>query len=84
MPGTAHRAFKADAGEAAVARLDRLRHAKGPLRTADVRLGLQRTMQRDAAVFRTGQTLVDGKRKLAEVFDSFAGVMVADLSLIHI
>ncbi len=82
VPGTAHRAFKADAGEAAVARLDRLRHAKGPLRTADVRLGLQRTMQRDAAVFRTGQTLVDGKRKLAEVFDSFAGVMVADRSLV--
>ena len=49
---------------------------------SDVRLGLQRTMQRDAAVFRTGQTLVDGKRKLAEVFDSFAGVMVADRSLV--
>ncbi len=37
-PGTPHRAFKADAGDSAVARLDRLRHAKGSRRTADIRL----------------------------------------------
>ncbi len=39
-------------------------------------------MQSDAAVFRTGETLDDGKRKLAEVFASFADVQVTDRSLI--
>jgi succinate dehydrogenase / fumarate reductase flavoprotein subunit len=80
--GAPHRAFAADAGETAVARLDRLRHASGSLRTADVRLDLQRTMQRDAAVFRTGETLNEGKRRLAEVLASFRDVKVADRSLI--
>jgi succinate dehydrogenase / fumarate reductase flavoprotein subunit len=81
-PGTPHRAFKADAGEFAVARLDKFRQAKGSLRTADVRLELQRTMQRDAAVFRTAESLNDGKRKLAAVVESFKDVAVADRSLI--
>jgi succinate dehydrogenase / fumarate reductase flavoprotein subunit len=81
-PETPHRAFKADAGEAAVARLDRFRHAKGTRRTADVRLDMQRIMQSDAAVFRTGETLNDGKRKLAGVFASFGDVAVADRSLV--
>ena len=59
-----------------------MRHAKGGRRTADVRLEMQRIMQNDAAVFRTGTTLNDGKRKLAEVFDSFADVAVTDRSLV--
>src|SRR5580698_7850078 len=73
---TAHRPFKADAGEPALARLDRLRHAKGSRRTADIRLDMQRIMQSDAAVFRTGESLNEGKRKLAQVFASFADVQV--------
>jgi succinate dehydrogenase / fumarate reductase flavoprotein subunit len=81
-PGSAHRQFAADAGDASLARLDKLRHAKGSLRTADVRLQMQRIMQSDAAVFRTGESLNDGKRRLAEVFASFADVGVTDRSLI--
>jgi succinate dehydrogenase / fumarate reductase flavoprotein subunit len=80
-PGTPHRHFPADAGAAAVARLDKLRHASGSLRTAEIRLELQKTMQADAAVFRTGETLAQGKRKLADVVASFADVKVADRSL---
>jgi succinate dehydrogenase / fumarate reductase flavoprotein subunit len=80
--GAPHRAFAADAGAAAIARLDRLRNASGSLRTADVRLDLQKTMQRDAAVFRTGETLNEGKRRLGEVVASFRDVKLADRSLI--
>jgi succinate dehydrogenase / fumarate reductase flavoprotein subunit len=79
---TAHRALRADAGDEAVARLDKFRHAKGSLRTADLRLSMQRIMQSDAAVFRTGETLNDGKRRLGEVFASMAQVQVTDRSLI--
>jgi succinate dehydrogenase / fumarate reductase, flavoprotein subunit len=39
-------------------------------------------MQSDAAVFRTGESLNDGKRRLGEVFDSFADVQVTDRSLV--
>jgi succinate dehydrogenase / fumarate reductase flavoprotein subunit len=80
--GSSHRPLRADAGEMTTARLDALRQAKGKRRTADVRLDLQRTMQRDAAVFRSGESLNDGKRRLAEVFASFAEVGIADRSLI--
>ena len=81
-PRAPHRDFKKGAGEAAISRLDRLRHAKGKNRTADVRLAMQRIMQSDAAVFRTGETLNEGKRRLAEVFAAFADVQVSDRSLI--
>jgi succinate dehydrogenase / fumarate reductase flavoprotein subunit len=81
-PGTPHRALKSDAGDSALAHLDKFRHANGSRRTADVRLDMQRIMQSDAAVFRTGETLGDGKRKLAAVFDSFGDVKVTDRSLV--
>ena len=64
-------------GRAPVARLDKLRHANGSRRTAEIRLNMQRMMQSDAAVFRTGETLNEGKRKLAEVFASFSDVRSA-------
>jgi succinate dehydrogenase / fumarate reductase, flavoprotein subunit len=81
-PRAPHRDFKKGAGDSAVSRLDRFRHAKGRSRTADVRLAMQRIMQSDAAVFRTGETLNEGKRKLAEVVAAFGEVQVSDRSLI--
>jgi len=81
-PGAPQRAFAADAGQESVARLDRFRNAAGSLSTAEVRLELQRTMQADAAVFRTGETLAAGKLKLVEVLEKFKAIRVADRSLI--
>jgi len=81
-PETPHRALKSDSCDAALARLDKFRNAKGSRRTADIRLDMQRVMQSDAAVFRSGETLADGKRKLADVFASFDDVQVTDRSLV--
>jgi succinate dehydrogenase / fumarate reductase flavoprotein subunit len=81
-PGAAVRPLRAAAAEPALARLDRLRHAKGSRRTADIRLDMQRIMQNDAAVFRTAETLNQGRERLKKVFDSFADVAVTDRSLI--
>ncbi len=81
-PGTPHRALRKDAGDYAVSRLDRLRHANGTRPTAEIRLEMQKTMQTDAAVFRTGATLQEGQGKLARTFDSFADVKVADRTLV--
>ena len=61
---------------------DRLRHANGSRATAEVRLDMQRTMQNDAAVFRTSQSLGEGVVNIRRVFDSFADVRVSDRSLI--
>jgi succinate dehydrogenase / fumarate reductase flavoprotein subunit len=82
QPGTRHKPLAKDAGELAVSRLDRLRNASGGLRTADIRLNMQRVMQTHAAVFRTGDSLNEGVHKLTEVFNSFADVNVSDRSLI--
>jgi succinate dehydrogenase / fumarate reductase flavoprotein subunit len=81
-PGTQHKPLAKGAGDLAVSRLDRLRNAKGSLSTAQIRLNMQRVMQAHAAVFRTGESLDDGVRKLDEVVKSFADVSVSDRSLI--
>jgi len=81
-PGDAHRPLPADAGESAVSRLDRFRNARGSRRTAEIRLDMQRVMQNHAAVFRSGETLGEGVRKLADVHASFADVQVSDRSLV--
>jgi len=39
-------------------------------------------MQNHAAVFRTGETLAEGVRKLGDVYQTFADVQVSDRSLI--
>jgi succinate dehydrogenase / fumarate reductase, flavoprotein subunit len=80
--GAPHRPLAADSSEAALARFDALRHAKGARRTADIRLDMQRIMQEDAAVFRTAESLNNGMRRLAAVFDSFRDVSVSDRSLV--
>ncbi|SFK65753.1 succinate dehydrogenase subunit A [Lysobacter sp. cf310] len=72
----------ADACDVALARLDKLRNANGGTPTAVIRDKMQRTMQADAAVFRTGETLSDGVRKIREIHASFADVKVSDRSLI--
>jgi succinate dehydrogenase / fumarate reductase flavoprotein subunit len=82
QPGAGHKPLAKDAGDAAVVRLDRLRHAKGSRPTAAIRLEMQKTMQVDAAVFRTGASLQEGMQKLARTFETFADVRISDRSLV--
>src|SRR5262249_52509274 len=70
------------AGESAARRLERLRHANGTRGTAEIRLEMQKTMQLDAAVFRTGETLAQGIGRIGATYASFADVRVSDRSLI--
>ena len=80
--GKAQKPLPKDAGDFAVARLDRLRQAQGKRRTSEVRLDMQRVMQNHVVVFRTGESLDEGVRKLDVVYQSFAEVGIADRSLI--
>jgi len=81
-PRQSHKPLAADACDEALDRFDRLRHAKGSLKTSEIRLNMQKTMQNHASVFRTGEVLQEGVEQLRGVMNSFADVKVADHSLV--
>jgi succinate dehydrogenase flavoprotein subunit len=82
QPGAAQEPLPKDAGEGAIDRLDKARHAAGGLSTGEIRLAMQRTMQRYAAVFRTGEVLEEGVQKLGEVAGSLSELRLTDRSMI--
>jgi Succinate dehydrogenase/fumarate reductase, flavoprotein subunit len=72
----------ASATDAHIARLDRFRHADGSTPTARLRVEMQRAMQSDAAVFRTGKTLEEGVQKLRAIDAASADIRTTDRGLI--
>ncbi|MEZ2418861.1 succinate dehydrogenase flavoprotein subunit [Luteibacter sp. RCC_6_2] len=81
-PDTPHKDLPANALDKILGRFDALRHANGGSPTAQIRAEMQKTMQSDAAVFRTGETLKEGKAKISSVYDSFKDVKVSDRSMV--
>ncbi|AXC49876.1 succinate dehydrogenase flavoprotein subunit [Paracoccus suum] len=63
-------------------RFDALRHASGAIPTAQLRGEMQRTMQADAAVFRTDKTLAEGVDKMEAIAAKMSDLHVTDRSLI--
>lgn len=68
--------------ERAFDRFDGFRNASGGTRTADLRLELQKTMQSDAAVFRTDRTLGEGCQKMKTIAAKMSDLSVTDRSLV--
>jgi succinate dehydrogenase / fumarate reductase flavoprotein subunit len=66
-PGDPHVALPRQATDRAIARLDRIRWAKGRTGAGAIRLAMQRTMQRHCAVFRDGPLLQEGLSQLEDV-----------------
>jgi succinate dehydrogenase / fumarate reductase, flavoprotein subunit len=81
-PGQAHKPLAASADDKALARFDRVRNAKGKLKTGEIRLAMQRVMQEDCAVFRTAETLENGRRKIDDIAGSVRDLVVTDRSMI--
>ena len=81
-PRTANRPLNAASVEKAVDRFDRLRHADGSTPTAELRLAMQKTMQADAAVFRTDKSLAEGVERMKAVADRMSDLKVTDRSMI--
>jgi len=81
-PGMPHAPLAAAAGEAAIARLDAVRHATGGRKTAEIRVDMQRTMQANCAVFRTAQTLRDGVDRIDQVARNYSELGITDRSMI--
>jgi succinate dehydrogenase / fumarate reductase, flavoprotein subunit len=68
--------------EKILARFDRLRNANGSKPTAALRDAMQHTMQEDAAVFRTSESLQSGVKRMGEIYSQLPDVRVSDRSLI--
>ncbi len=82
MPNEKHRDLAKDAGDSALARLDKYRNARGKTSTAAMRFAMQKAMQEDAAVFRTGETLEKGRKRIDEIYKGLSDVSVSDRSMI--
>jgi succinate dehydrogenase / fumarate reductase flavoprotein subunit len=80
-PDETHKDMK-NAGEEAIAHLDRLRHADGGTPTAQLRALMQKTMQNDCAVFRTSKSLAEGCANMDKVFAGKSDIHVKDRSMI--
>ena len=77
-----HQDLPVNAGEATISRLDGFRYASGGTPTAKLRDRMQRAMQDDAAVFRTGETLEQGSKKINAIWKGVEDIAVTDRSLV--
>ncbi|CAI4562938.1 CQI_4a_G0029170.mRNA.1.CDS.1 [Saccharomyces cerevisiae] len=82
QPGLPHKPLASNIGHESIANLDKVRNARGSLKTSQIRLNMQRTMQKDVSVFRTQDTLDEGVRNITEVEKTFEDVHVSDKSMI--
>ncbi|MDE2486748.1 MAG: succinate dehydrogenase flavoprotein subunit, partial [Alphaproteobacteria bacterium] len=81
-PGEKQPELKDSMTDGHLARFDRLRNADGKTPTAALRLEMQRAMQEDAAVFRTGESLKSGVKRLSQVQARRKDLHVSDRGLI--
>merc|ERR1719171_1207986 len=63
-----------NAGEASIARMDKIRHCKGPIPTADLRRELQVNMQKYAPVYRNSEDMKKGKDIVMDVMKKYKDV----------
>jgi succinate dehydrogenase / fumarate reductase flavoprotein subunit len=70
------------AGQNSLDRLDYYRNKKGGTPTSKLRLEMQKSMQANCAVFRTGEILEEGVQKIADCYAGMPDLDVKDQSLI--
>jgi len=80
-PNTPHKVIDDSIFDALLERFDKTRNASGKHSTASIRDNMQRTMQKYAAVFRTGESMQAGLEEMQKVFDSFVDVGIKDRGL---
>uniref|UniRef100_A0A3Q1JV82 Succinate dehydrogenase [ubiquinone] flavoprotein subunit, mitochondrial n=1 Tax=Anabas testudineus TaxID=64144 RepID=A0A3Q1JV82_ANATE len=81
-PGEKLSPLKPSAGEESVANLDKLRFSNGSLRTSEIRLNMQKTMQSHAAVFRTGPVLKEGCEKIDAIYQTLDDIKTFDRGIV--
>src|SRR5450631_1998243 len=81
-PGDKQPDLPKDSADYALSRLDKFRNAAGGTPTSQLRLKMQKVMQTNCAVFRTGEVLDQGHKLIHEANASMVDVKVTDRSLI--
>jgi len=81
-PDTPHKPMQDDLGRKSIEELDKIRTSSGSLSTATIRNNMQKTMQTDAAVFRTQESLDQGVSKMRDIYRSYDQVGIKDRSMI--
>lgn len=71
-----------NAGEETIARMDKIRNCNGPIPTADLRIELQRTMQKLAPVYRNSADLKQGTVEIPQIMNKYKDVGIKDRSMI--
>jgi succinate dehydrogenase / fumarate reductase flavoprotein subunit len=81
-PGAKLPDFPKASTEQALTHFDKLRFANGQMSTAEIRLKMQKVMQTNCAVFRTGEVLSEGCELIGEVNAARSDIKVTDRSMI--
>lgn len=81
-PGDKLKPMAEDTGAKSIEDIDKIRTASGEHSTAEIRLTMQKAMQRDVNVFRTEETLLEGSRRLKEIDQMFHKVGIKDRGMI--
>lgn len=81
-PGTPLPPMPADSGKKSIENLHKIRTADGTKSTAEIRLDMQKTMQKGCAVFRTQESLDKCVEHITEIDKSFENVKTTDRSMI--
>ncbi|MDE0726006.1 MAG: succinate dehydrogenase flavoprotein subunit [Alphaproteobacteria bacterium] len=81
-PGAPHPDLPKSLDDGAMGHFDKIRHASGGTSTATIRDKMQRIMQSNCAVFRTGEVLEEGQKLIDEVWGMMEDLGVTDRSLI--
>ncbi|MFP6771907.1 MAG: succinate dehydrogenase flavoprotein subunit [Alphaproteobacteria bacterium] len=81
-PGAPHPDLPKSLDDGAMGHFDKMRHASGGTGTSVIRDKMQRVMQNNCAVFRTGEVLEEGQKLIDEIWAMMADQNVTDRSLI--
>jgi succinate dehydrogenase/fumarate reductase flavoprotein subunit len=81
-PGEKQPNLPEGSADLALSRLDKFRHASGGTPTAELRLRMQKVMQNNCAVYRTGDVLDEGTKLIHDVWSGATDVSITDRSLV--
>ncbi len=81
-PDTPHKPLPNHATEPAIEHFDRVRNTRGDTTAAQLRLRMQRAMQRHAAVFRSEEILSEGEQLINDCGASFSDLGISDRGMI--
>jgi succinate dehydrogenase / fumarate reductase flavoprotein subunit len=80
-PGTKHSNFNKQAIDKIIGRLDKIRYSSGKNLPSQLRLNLQKEMQKNVAVFRSEKTLEEGRKNIHSIYKDFSDINLSDKSL---